>query len=52
MTAQEAAQAANQIKARMTIPMHYGAIVGKENDAEQFKKLCQVPVTILKQGGG
>ncbi len=50
MTAEEAAQAANTIKPAIAIPMHYGAIVGGESDADRFKKLCQVPVTILKKG--
>ncbi len=50
MTADEAAQAANAIKPKVAVPMHYGAIVGGEKDAERFKALCKVPVTILKPG--
>jgi len=50
MTAQEGAQAADTIKPKVAIPMHYGAIVGGESDAETFKKLAKVPVTILEKG--
>jgi len=50
MTAEEAAQAANLIKPRLAIPMHYGAIVGTVSDADTFKKLCRIPVTILDKG--
>jgi L-ascorbate metabolism protein UlaG (beta-lactamase superfamily) len=50
MTAEEGAQAANAIKPKVAIPMHYGAIVGNESDAERFMKLCQVPVVILNKG--
>lgn len=48
MTAEEAAQAAERIKPKIAIPMHYGAIVGSEADAERFKKLCRVEVRILR----
>lgn len=47
MTAEEAAQAAEAIKPRVAIPMHYGAIVGSEADAEKFKSLvkgCEVKI--------
>ncbi len=50
MTAEEAAQAANVIKARMTVPMHIGSIVGNDSDAERFQKLVRGPVTIMKKG--
>lgn len=47
MTADEAAQAAKIIKPKIAIPMHYGAIVGSEKDAERFKQLvkeCDVKI--------
>lgn len=47
MTAEEAAEAAAAIKPRIAIPMHYGAIVGNEADAQRFKSLaktCQVEI--------
>ena len=47
MNAQEAAQAANLIKPKVAIPMHYGDIVGTSKDAEKFKALCKVKVEIL-----
>ena len=52
MTPEEGAQAANLIKAKVAVPMHYGAIVGDDRNAEQFKKLCHVPVTIMTPEAG
>lgn len=48
MSADEAAQAANFIRPRLAIPLHYGTIVGSSADASRFKRLCQVPVHILE----
>jgi L-ascorbate metabolism protein UlaG (beta-lactamase superfamily) len=47
MTAEEAAQAAAAINPKIAVPMHYGAIVGSEADAQKFKALvknCQVEI--------
>lgn len=47
MTVEEAVQAADAIKPRIAVPMHYGAIVGSAADAEKFKSLvknCQVEI--------
>ena len=41
MTAQEAAKAVEKIKPKVVIPMHYGAIVGTEKDALDFKQLIK-----------
>ncbi len=49
MNAREAAEAANRIKPKLAVPMHFGAIVGSSKDAEEFKALCQVPVEIWKR---
>ena len=49
MTAEEAAEAANKIKPKIAIPMHYDSGVGTKEDAEKFKSLCKVPVEILKK---
>lgn len=52
MTADEAAQAVNEFirPKKLVIPMHYGAIVGSEKDAENFKKLVTICETkILKK---
>ena len=51
MTADEAAQAANRIKPKVAIPMHYGTIVGSARDAQRFSDLCEVEVVILSQEG-
>lgn len=48
MTAKEAAQAANAIKPKLAIPMHYGSIVGTSKDAQEFKKRTTVLVEILQ----
>lgn len=50
MTADEAADAALTIKPKVTIPMHYGDIVGSRKDAERFKELLKnkVEVKILE----
>ena len=50
MTAEEAAKAVNEkIKpSKLAIPMHYGAIVGSDQDAARFKQLVSVcPVQVL-----
>ncbi|HMK55434.1 MAG TPA: MBL fold metallo-hydrolase [Dissulfurispiraceae bacterium] len=49
MTADEAVEAALVIRPKLAIPMHYGAIVGSEKDADNFAKKLQgkVAVTIL-----
>jgi L-ascorbate metabolism protein UlaG (beta-lactamase superfamily) len=48
MEPQEAAEAADRIKPKKAIPMHYGTIVGSEKDAERFKELTSVEVEILR----
>ncbi len=53
MTAEEAAAAAKVIKPKIAIPMHYGSIVGKEDDATKFKQLLEgtdIQVQILEKG--
>jgi len=47
MTAEEAVEATEAIKPKIVVPMHYGAIVGSEADAQKFKSLvknCQVEI--------
>ena len=47
MTAEEAAEAAAAINPKIAVPMHYGALVGTEEDAKRFKSLvknCQVEI--------
>jgi L-ascorbate metabolism protein UlaG (beta-lactamase superfamily) len=41
MSAEEAANAAKIIKPTLAIPMHYGSIVGTEEDAREFVELCK-----------
>ncbi len=47
MTAEEAAAACDLIHAAAAVPMHYGEVVGDAGDAERFRDLCRIPVTIL-----
>ncbi|MEJ5349136.1 MAG: MBL fold metallo-hydrolase [Desulfosoma sp.] len=51
MDAEEAVEAAKTISPKVAIPMHYGAIVGSEQDARRFQKALegQVRVVILKK---
>jgi L-ascorbate metabolism protein UlaG (beta-lactamase superfamily) len=49
MTADEAVEAARMIKPALVIPMHYGAGIGSEADAQRFKSKAPCPVEILKQ---
>lgn len=51
MTADEAVQAALDIKPKIAIPMHFGAIVGSKNDAEIFAKALKgkIEVVILEE---
>ncbi len=49
MTAEEAAQATKMMKAKVAIPMHYGAIVGDESNAIRFQELAASKVEILKK---
>lgn len=41
MSAEEAAEAASIIKPTLAIPMHWGAIIGTEEDAKEFVELCK-----------
>ena len=47
MSAEEAIKACNAIQPKLALPMHYGAIVGSEADAEAFKKGVKCRVEIL-----
>jgi L-ascorbate metabolism protein UlaG (beta-lactamase superfamily) len=47
MTAEEAAQAALDIKPQIAIPMHYGSIVGQAADAERFRDLLKGKVEVI-----
>lgn len=50
MDAQEAAAIVNKMKPGLTIPMHFGTIVGSLAEAEKFSRLSKVPVKILEKG--
>jgi len=47
-TAEEAVEAANKIKPKVVIPMHYGSVVGSRADAERFKELWSGEVVIME----
>ena len=47
MDYKEAAELANNIKANVIIPTHYGCIVGEKEDAEKLKKLLEKDVEII-----
>jgi L-ascorbate metabolism protein UlaG (beta-lactamase superfamily) len=41
MTPEEAAEVASLIKPTIAIPMHYGSVIGTDEDAKYFVKLCE-----------
>ena len=41
MSAEEAVEATKLIKPDLTIPMHWGSVVGTEDDAREFCELCE-----------
>ena len=41
MNYEEGAKLTNIIKPKVAIPVHYGEIVGKKEEAEEFKKLLE-----------
>ncbi|MGD8564708.1 MAG: MBL fold metallo-hydrolase [Desulfarculaceae bacterium] len=49
MTAEQAVEAAKAISPKLAIPMHYGAIVGDQSDADRFAQALEgvVPVRVL-----
>jgi L-ascorbate metabolism protein UlaG (beta-lactamase superfamily) len=47
MTADEAAQAALDIKPEVAIPMHYGSIVGEPKDALRFQELLKDKMEVI-----
>ncbi len=51
MTADEAVKAALDINPKIAIPMHYGSIVGSDNDAKKFaeKLKGKIQVVILEE---
>lgn len=52
MNAEEAAETAKLIKPTIAIPMHWGSIIGSDDDAQEFKELCEenkIKCEILKK---
>lgn len=47
MNAEEAAEAVNTFKPQIAVPIHYGGIVGKKSDADNFVKLIKNQITGL-----
>ena len=47
MSADEAVKSAMAIQPKLAIPMHYGSIVGKEQDAIQFKKALEGKIEVM-----
>ena len=46
MTAIEAAELINNIKPKIAIPTHYGSIVGKKSDGDEFKKYVDSKIKV------
>ncbi|MCX5783237.1 MAG: MBL fold metallo-hydrolase [Elusimicrobia bacterium] len=49
MSAKEAVSAALAVGAEISIPMHYGLIVGKDSDGQEFKNLLKDKAKILER---
>lgn len=49
MTPEEGAQAVAVFNPKVAVPMHYGAIVGTDEDAKKFKELSSVPVQVMQK---
>ncbi|MCP4348377.1 MAG: MBL fold metallo-hydrolase [Desulfobacterales bacterium] len=47
MNAEQAAESALAINPKIAIPMHYGAVVGAEDDAVEFKKALEGKIDVL-----
>jgi L-ascorbate metabolism protein UlaG (beta-lactamase superfamily) len=48
MTAEEAVQAANTLRPRIVVPMHYGAEIGTPEDGRRFAELYEGRTVVLK----
>jgi L-ascorbate metabolism protein UlaG (beta-lactamase superfamily) len=51
MSPLEAAEAARRIDPAVAVPMHWGTVIGSEEDAEAFAKAAPVEVEILERVG-
>ncbi len=49
MDAAQAAAAADAIRPQVAVPMHYGEVVGSDQDAKEFQRLCKAEVRILRR---
>ena len=49
MDAAQAAAAADAIRPQVAVPMHYGEVVGSDQDAREFQRLCKAEVRILRR---
>ncbi len=47
MTAEEAAEAAIDLKAKVAIAMHYGSVVGTKDDAQRFADLLEGKIEVV-----
>ena len=45
----EASKLTNDIKPKKVIPIHYGSIVGSENDFDKFKELVDKDIEVIKK---
>ena len=47
MNSEEAAQLINEIKPQVAVPIHYGIVVGTEQDAKDFIKLLNTTINCI-----
>jgi L-ascorbate metabolism protein UlaG (beta-lactamase superfamily) len=51
MTVEEAVEAANILRPKIAVPMHYGSGIGGQGDGRRFAKLYGGEVVLLKPAG-
>ena len=49
MNAKKAAAFVNELSPRAAIPIHYGTIVGKPSDAEEFERNVESSIRVIKK---
>ena len=49
MNAKQAAGLVNVIKPKIAVPIHYGTIVGKQDDADEFERLVDSSVKVVRK---
>ena len=49
MNAKQAAEFVNDVAPKIAIPVHYGTIVGKPQDADEFERFVDSSVQVIRK---